>query len=84
MCNSVQDYVLDAARTAVEATPELQKWEAEYESLLAKLRESAPQLENDFFNLVVGGMAQHGAAMFKMGWQLRDNPDKLLQLPEPE
>jgi hypothetical protein len=80
--NHVLHVIFDSASTAVDAQPELQAWEVEYDALMEKLHAQAPELVTAAFDVIVGGMAMRGEAMFLLAWDLRGNPDKLFELPE--
>lgn len=80
----VMTTILEAARTRIDSTPKHQAWEAKYNALQDKLRKANPELVDEFFEVVYGGLALRGEAMFLEGWWLRGNPDQLFRLSDPE
>ncbi len=84
MQSNIINAMVGGSRVQVRATSQYKGWLAECDALQAKIDANYPELSDDFFDVVWGGSNTMGEAMFLAGWELRGNPDKLLDLPDGE
>lgn len=75
MSSEVFNTIMDAARKKVETLPEVAEWQKAEEAL---------ELDAKEWGVVWSGINLYTEVMFKLGWELRGNPDKLFDLPDPE
>lgn len=79
MNSEVFNTIIDATREKARTLPEVAEWHEAYESLSKKFGD-----DGELFDVVWSGINLYTEVMFKLGWELRGDPDKLFDLPDPE
>ena len=84
MSNDIMFKIIEACQARVHATPEWQEWNARQEALTDKIEELTPQLSSDYFDVTWGGANIYSEQMFRLGWEMRANPNALFELADGE
>lgn len=79
-----RNIIIDAARMKTSNDMHQNEWYLKYEALETLIRQKHPELVSKFFDVVWEGLNTWGEDQFLLGWAVRDNPNALFDLPEPE
>jgi hypothetical protein len=82
--NTVFQGILDSSRMAIADMPALIEWRSQCKLLETKIFEQSDELGREFEKVIWDGINLYSEAQFLMGWQLRDDPNKLFELPPGE
>ena len=82
MRNDIMFKIIEACQARVHDTPEWQEWSLRDSALTDKIAQQTPQLSAAYFDVVWGGVNLYSEQMFRLGWEMRANPNALFELAD--